>query len=216
MRITAKQMKAARAMLDWSRGDLATVSGISEPNLIRLEAGGESRPDTMRKIVSAFEEHGIVFNNSGGVDPARPELRTYQGLAGIQSFFDDVYETLSEMGGEVVISGFDEDLVTAGPEFDMMHVKRMSKLDNYTMRCLVKEGDKNLVASAYCEYRWTAHKDFQPVPFYAYGNKIAFIEYSSPVDPPLIVILRSKTISNAFHSHFEAMWRAAKPVPKGK
>jgi transcriptional regulator with XRE-family HTH domain len=214
MKLTAKQIKAARAMLDWSRATLSALSGVSEPNIIRLEAGGDARSETLAKLSLVFENNGIVFTATGGLEPARPELRTYQGTSGVQSFFDDVYETLSQMGGEVVITGFDEELVTGGPEFDADYVDRMSKLNNYNMRCLIKEGDTNFVASSYCDYRWSKFDEFQPVPFYAYGNKIAFIEYSVPVDAPLIVILNSRSISNAFRAHFESMWRAAKMPPQ--
>ncbi|MEA2822426.1 MAG: hypothetical protein QOJ86_4430 [Bradyrhizobium sp.] len=33
--ISVRQMKAARALLAWSQGDLAAVSGISEPTIGR-------------------------------------------------------------------------------------------------------------------------------------------------------------------------------------
>jgi DNA-binding XRE family transcriptional regulator len=36
--ITVRQMKAARALLAWSQGDLAKASGVSEPTIARLES----------------------------------------------------------------------------------------------------------------------------------------------------------------------------------
>ena len=36
--ISVRPTKAARALLAWSQGDLATASGISEPAIARLEA----------------------------------------------------------------------------------------------------------------------------------------------------------------------------------
>jgi predicted transcriptional regulator len=69
--ISVRQIKAARALLAWSQGDLAVASGISEPTIARLESvdgpiGG--RPDTGEKLQIALEKAGIEFiaENGGG------------------------------------------------------------------------------------------------------------------------------------------------------
>jgi predicted transcriptional regulator len=69
--ISIRQLKAARALLAWSQGDLANESGISEPTIARLESsdgpiGG--RPETAEKLVAALEKGGIEFipENGGG------------------------------------------------------------------------------------------------------------------------------------------------------
>ncbi|TGT91400.1 transcriptional regulator [Mesorhizobium sp. M8A.F.Ca.ET.161.01.1.1] len=77
--VTTRQVKAARALLGWSQGDLATHSAVSEPTIARLEAedgplGG--RTDTVMKMVRALTRAGIEFipGNGGGpgVRLARP------------------------------------------------------------------------------------------------------------------------------------------------
>lgn len=210
--LTAKQIKAARAMLDWSRAELAAACGVSEANIIRLEAGGDGRSDTFKKITDAFEGNGIVFTQTGGIEPARPELRTFSGATGLQRFFDDVYNTIRDHGGEVVITGFHEDIFTEtlGKEFHYMHMERMAKLKNYTMRCLIEDGDKNFLASHYCEYRWSPRGEFRPVAFYIYANKIAFIQFDIPVDAPSVMVIKSTQITDAFRAQFEGMWRTSK------
>jgi DNA-binding XRE family transcriptional regulator len=216
--LTAKQIKAARAMLDWSRAELAAACDVSEANIIRLEAGGDGRTETFRKITDAFENHGIVFTQNGGIEPARPELKTYSGQIGLQRFFDDVYTTLRDQGGEVVITGFDES-VYAGlleKDFIQMHLDRMGKLKNYTMRCLIEEGDYNFIANSYCEYKWSRREEFRPVPFYIYGRKVAFIQFDVPVDAPMIVIIQSTAIADAFRAQFDSMWKSAKIPSKTK
>jgi predicted transcriptional regulator len=69
--ISVRQMKAARALLAWSQGDLAAASGISEPTVARLESddgpiGG--RAETGEKLVAALEKAGVQFiaENGGG------------------------------------------------------------------------------------------------------------------------------------------------------
>jgi predicted transcriptional regulator len=69
--ISVRQMKAARALLAWSQGDLAAASGVSEPTIARLESedgpvGG--RAETGEKLVAALEKAGVEFiaENGGG------------------------------------------------------------------------------------------------------------------------------------------------------
>ena len=69
--ISVRQMKAARALVAWSQGDLATASGVSEPTIARLESedgplGG--RVETGEKLIAALETAGIEFivENGGG------------------------------------------------------------------------------------------------------------------------------------------------------
>jgi predicted transcriptional regulator len=62
--ITVRQMKAARALLAWSQGDLAKASGVSEPTIARLESEDgdlRGRPETGQKLVTALERAGIEF-----------------------------------------------------------------------------------------------------------------------------------------------------------
>ncbi|WP_370640744.1 helix-turn-helix domain-containing protein [Xanthobacter sp. NFH-44] len=70
--ISVRQVKAARAMLAWSQGDLAKASGVSEPTIARLESvdgplGG--RADTVSKIVAALEAAGVLFIEQNGNGP---------------------------------------------------------------------------------------------------------------------------------------------------
>lgn len=71
LKVSIRQVKAARSLLAWSQADLAEASGISEPTIKRLEAtdgplGG--RTDTGEKIVAALESAGVEFiaENGGG------------------------------------------------------------------------------------------------------------------------------------------------------
>ncbi len=70
-KVSIRQVKAARSLLDWSQSDLAAASGVSEPTIKRLEAQDDllgGRSDTADKIVSALQEGGVEFipENGGG------------------------------------------------------------------------------------------------------------------------------------------------------
>lgn len=71
LKVSIRQIKAARALLGWSQDDLAQNSGISAPTVKRLEAvdgdiGG--RPETGEALVAALEKAGVEFiaENGGG------------------------------------------------------------------------------------------------------------------------------------------------------
>ena len=71
-KVSTRQVKAARALLEWSQGQLASASGVSIPTIRRLESragdlGG--RADTAARVVAALEAAGVEFiaENGGGV-----------------------------------------------------------------------------------------------------------------------------------------------------
>lgn len=73
LKVSIRQVKAARSLLDWSQEDLAARSGVSLPTIKRLEAedhhlGGRS--ETGQKIIYALEAVGVEFINGG-----RPGVR---------------------------------------------------------------------------------------------------------------------------------------------
>jgi transcriptional regulator with XRE-family HTH domain len=71
LKVSIFQLKAARALLDWSQQELAAASGVSLPTVKRLEAGKGflgGRPETSLKLQRALEGAGIEFlyPNDGG------------------------------------------------------------------------------------------------------------------------------------------------------
>jgi predicted transcriptional regulator len=72
LKVSIRQVKAARALLAWSQEDLATAAGVSIPTIKRLEAidgplGG--RGDTSARIVGAIVSAGVEFINQNGGGP---------------------------------------------------------------------------------------------------------------------------------------------------
>ena len=66
LKVSIRQVKAARALLGWSQKDLAGASGVSEATIKRLEAGqGDlgGRQATVDAIRAALESGGIEFTN---------------------------------------------------------------------------------------------------------------------------------------------------------
>ena len=60
--IDGRQVRAARAMLGWSREELLQAAGISMSALLRMEGGlADSRGSTINKVAKALTVAGIEF-----------------------------------------------------------------------------------------------------------------------------------------------------------
>lgn len=73
--ITSAQIRAARAMLEWTRADLAKYSGVGFSSMMRIESsngvpGAHAR--TLEAIEKAFQQAGIEFI---GTPEDRPGVR---------------------------------------------------------------------------------------------------------------------------------------------
>jgi transcriptional regulator with XRE-family HTH domain len=72
LKVSIRQVKAARALLAWSQEELALAANVSIPTIKRLEAqdgplGG--RTETGDKIEAALEKAGIEFIDENGGGP---------------------------------------------------------------------------------------------------------------------------------------------------
>ena len=68
MATPAQQIRAARAMLQWTQADLAQRANISIPRIVAIEAGENCLRSTADAIVTALEQGGAVFEPGGAVN----------------------------------------------------------------------------------------------------------------------------------------------------
>lgn len=67
MRLTAAQIRAARAAAKLSVRGLAEKSGVSPNTIVRLEQGYDALGDTWAKVRAALEDAGVEFGADGWV-----------------------------------------------------------------------------------------------------------------------------------------------------
>ena len=121
-------------------------------------------------------------------------------------FYDDIYTTLKENPGEVVVSNADEKkfLSFLTDEQMKLHRERMIELKDVTYRILISEGDDFLAASStYAKYRWMPEALFSSVPFYIYGAKLAIIRFNPE---PYVYVIKSQEITDSYRKQFDAIW----------
>jgi transcriptional regulator with XRE-family HTH domain len=68
--LTADQIRAARALLDWSQPKLAEASGLSLPTIRRMEG-----PIGPGRSSAALDEAGVIFLDAGETTTGGPGVR---------------------------------------------------------------------------------------------------------------------------------------------
>lgn len=208
--LTARQIKAARALLDWSQDDLAATTHLSIATIRKIETGHISPRDTTNDdIRRAFEDAGLEFIEPGGVRHQPEEIRVLQGHNGMVTLYEDIYETVKEKETDIVVVCASElPFSEALGDNRFLHYQRMAKLkDSVKVRCIV-EDRTNLPATSYCEYRWISKHYIDSVPFYVYDDKYAIVMFEAEPSPK-IVIFKSRITAEAFRRQFYSMWEKA-------
>jgi transcriptional regulator with XRE-family HTH domain len=68
IKISSAQIRAARALLDWSARELSKRSGVSQSTIHRAETtDGNVHGHTLVTIKATFEQFGIEFLSDSGV-----------------------------------------------------------------------------------------------------------------------------------------------------
>ncbi len=216
--LSPAQIRAARAILDWSLDDLATASEISRPTLARVESGAANpHDDTMRAIRRAFESRDLQFLTDDGVKRNIGTMDRLTGRDALYRFFDDVYDTVKD-GGDLCVSGVNEKLFASfnvSAEAADAHRARMSAIkDKIKFRVLLCEGDYYFRNDSYIQYRWMERAFFYENPIYLYNNKVAFIKFDN--DNLEIVRIAMPSMAAAFRAQFDFIWNHSKTPPKKK
>jgi len=218
--INGRQIRAARALLEWDAEQLASKTGLSRDTVFNIEKGSvQARGGSIEKIVRAFSDSGIEFTDNQGVRLKPHSLETFEGRDGFVHFFETMHEHLRTHGGDICVSGVDESLfLKYQGNFADTHMARMAELakqrPDLKMRILIAEDDHNFVASSYASYRWQSKEMFSPTAFYVFGDCLALISFTH--DPaPLVILIKSAAFAEAYRHSFNFAWSSARePAPK--
>lgn len=206
--LTIEQIRAARALIGWSQGELADHAGLSQTGIARIE-NGTNKPNssTLAKITTAFDKVDVEFIGETGVKKRTSEVRTLNGPEGFKEFMNDVYKTAQDVGGVICLHNARPDnwRKWLDDEWWKMHSDRMEKLGNrIEMRITAEEGNTNLISSAFAEYRWLPRDVFNDQSVYAYGNKLAFVTFGQ--ENVSVNILDNAQFCEGFRVLFNNAW----------
>ncbi len=212
--LSPAQLRAARALLNWSRLDLSKLSGISEPSIHRYETGITSPASRIRnKLFEVFDAHGVEFSPRNGVCFKSSEVEIFQGKDRFDDFYDFLYDHLNQFGGDVCVVIYDQMLLIQARKEPTTHNKRMKKLfDQGKISFRILTTISNFNTHGYAQIRWLP--DMQPTPtsFYAFGNCLALISLLDQ-DSPYVVVVRSRPLADGYRVAFETSWQSGKKPP---
>lgn len=209
--ITREKLRAARNLKDWTQEELSEKSGISLSTIRVFEQGKREYLSVKHQltIVRTFAAHGIEIGESH-IGFIRNEISSYVGKDGFARFFDDVYATVKD-GGEVRVSNVNEnDFLKWEDERADLHTDRMKAIKGLDFKILVEEGDSNLAAADYAEYRYLPSDKFSDIPLYIYGDKAAIIVFEE--NHVEIFVIKQLRVAEYFKKRFMLLWPKAQTV----
>ncbi|MDD5586320.1 MAG: helix-turn-helix transcriptional regulator [Alphaproteobacteria bacterium] len=205
--ITISQIRAARALLNWTQGDLAKKCGLSLRALNSIERGlALPRLDNLRSIQETFERADIEFQEFDGVRrrTERLEILKFEGVHCMEQHLVDVVQSM-QAPGEVLMSLGSEKKFTG---------LRAKTLDDYfahlarhgiTERGLVANGETFVVGRP-SAYRWLSPEAFSQVAYVVYSDTVIFL---IPKKPLRTILIRSPSMAEMFRRQFEFNWKTA-------
>lgn len=215
MLITPDQIRAARALKNWSQTELADRTGLAVPTIANIEAGKQSPgKNTLEKIVRAFESADIEFTAPEGVQKRHSSIQIYTGISGFKNFVNDVDQTVKKMdGGYISVSNVNENNFMRWVEDGLQDIHQNNILSTKVRyKIIIEENDVYMPASSYAEYRWAAKEHFYSVPLYIYGPKVAFIGFEK--NNVSVFVIEQPAIVSLCQRQFDQMWERSKKITK--
>jgi transcriptional regulator with XRE-family HTH domain len=212
MRVTGPQIAAGIALAGITQEGLAAEAGIGRSTLYKIINGTAAyREDTIRKIFGILELRGIEFLPGEGVRKKEKTVTTYTGDDCLQELLTDVYKTLQEKGGELLIAHLDEGSATKSLTKDFLDEQiKKRRAANITCRLLVRADDPNLIAP-YDTYRAIPDESFSQYPFYIYGSKLALLSWKPE---PRVIIIDDQRWAESASKLFDIAWNTGKQITR--
>lgn len=213
--LTIDQIRAARALLDWSQADLAKYADLSQTGIARIENGtNQPNTQTLQKIAAAFESADIEFLGQNGLRKRTDEVKTLQGREGFAAFMNDVYDVASKKGGEICLHNAKPEnwYKWMGEDGYKIHAKRMVLLkDTINVKITTLIGNRSFIADSFAEYRWFPEEMFGEHSYYSYGHKLAFLSFTE--NDVWVRILENRQFSEGFRVLFNIAWNSVAIIP---
>lgn len=204
--IDSIQIKAARAMLDWSRKDLAIATDLAAETITKIENGlGEARKDTLDKIQSAFERNKIEFTEQSGVRIRSDDLVVISGDDPYLKLLDTMFEEMKDSGDEVLFFFVDnKKSIQAVIDSDL----RMRR-NGIGMKFIINENNPFCLFPVH-EYRGVPAEDFINNTIAIFKDRIAIMIDGNEK----CFVIRNSSVANTFRRIFYFYWKKGAEIEK--
>jgi transcriptional regulator with XRE-family HTH domain len=180
--ILAPQIKAARALLDWSQEDLAANCNLSITTIRTMELGFIPKDITLQKVRKAIDNAGIEITEDG-VRRRPKDLKTFSGSDSCDQLFKSITEAASGYDGDILVVMVSADvwLHPNGPTGET-NLQRLEKLRDITrIKCLLSDKIKLPTQPSAMQFQYLPDPSRSAVfsCTLIYGNKCALIQMIS-------------------------------------
>lgn len=211
--IDHRQIRAARALLNWSQTDLARASNLATSSIKNVESEtGAARKETLHSIQAALDDAGIELLPGSGVRLRNECVTIVQGRSATPALLDSIYQhSHTSSDRSVCIIGLDEQfsVQSDGAKVIEAHIARL-KAAGICERILVRDGDTHFLNDPDC-YRWLPPEYFtRNAPLYIYGGKVAIHIGSLR---RRTIIIDAPALADHLRKLFELAWQTASRHP---
>ncbi len=209
--ISPAQIKAARAILDWTQGKLADVTGLSMATIRNLENGNISFR-SLEIIRKALEEAGIKFTEDDGVRRRVIDAVPLRGSEGVEFLLEDIAHTIRTKGGCVMAIQKSQrsllDSLDISSDSDALQLDRLSSLGK--LKCLLTEDYDMSLKIPKAEFRICPKLGSGPGQYIAYGDRCVLVTPSQCASFKFI-LFKSLDFTQTYLDHFASLWNLAAP-----
>lgn len=214
--IDFRQIRAARALLNWSQADLARAAEMATSSIKAIECEAASaRRETLAQISAAFDRHGIEFLPQAGVRLKNETLVVLDGRDCVARLLDTIEaETIAHRVREVLVLGLDLSLAaeTDGLAPYRRHHERLTAA-GITQRILVPEAATRVASPSACYRLLPATRSLSTATITVFGNSVATLTGS--------LKRRAFVVGNRAHAEhmravFDLLWTEVARVPDGQ
>lgn len=202
--MTTPQLKAARALLDWTQADLAKAAGIHLNVINNLERGmSDPRRQTVERLQKVLTGQGIIFIGSSGVELKREAvgITKHQGNDCFAQLVDDILNVVRAANDEVLSIVADmRDFAAHEPAAGKRYAsEKAARGFNERLITRAMPGFYPRNAGA---YRVVDPQMLGGVDTVIYGDRVAHLFWSESE----IVILKNADLASAQRKIFEEIW----------
>jgi transcriptional regulator with XRE-family HTH domain len=208
LHINSRQIKAGRALIDWSQEDLAEATNLAVATIRKIESGHLSpRHSTMTAIKDVLEKQKIEFTPSSGMRLRDNDIMTIEGEDSYFQLLEDIAHTFRNKSGEVLFLYADSSV--SNPD-ELVATNRLRKM-GIKWR-LISAEDNSYFHYPLDNYRLIPKQFFKRNIQLIYDNKVAL---ATEVDHPTnitkkIIVIESPAVAEAHRHLFNFIWESCR------
>ncbi|MFY9286898.1 MAG: helix-turn-helix transcriptional regulator [Alphaproteobacteria bacterium] len=210
--ISAKQIRGARGLLDWSQDTLAMESGLCAATIRKIEKG-EIAPSSAYKLREAFEKSGIEFFENDGLGFRKDSIKVYQGENGLNVLFE-LFEASKANGNPVNIMCRSRNVLAQSLGItDIANLKRLEKIvQDLTVNCLLADAHETSEHELPFKYRVMPNYFISNISHFAITSRYIIIAEQDDSKTYNFIVMKSIGQLQSFLNEFEPLWKAAIPL----